>query len=315
MPSRRSQLPPLDYLVAFEAAATAGGFTAAGERLNLSQAAVSRKIRLLEENLGEALFTRGHRSVQLTPSGRTYLRSVRKALDEIATATAALRRGELRAHVTIAATQSVSTLWLMPRLPQVRRDLPDLEINLVSSDDDAASLAGGFDLVILRGEGRWTGYDAELLLDEEIFPVCSAPYAERIGLAQLSDLAHATLIEVASHHTEWMNWRSWLAETGVGEGAEANQLTFNTYALAVQAACDGMGVALGWRHLVDGHLASGALVRPLSQAVRTGSGYYILTPRARARSEAAEALRRWLLESAERDAAAPAPARELSPPR
>lgn len=297
MPSRRSQLPPLDYLVAFEAAAILGGFTAAAEHLNLSQAAISRKIRLLEENLGQQLFTRGHRSIQLTPSGRTYLQSVRKALDEIAAASVAIRQGELRAHVTIAATQSIATFWLLPRLPSLRHDLPGLDINLLSSDDDEVCLAGNFDLVILRGEGRWSGYEAELLLDEEIFPVCSPGYAEKIGLQQLSDLERCTLIDVASHHTEWMNWRAWLAEFGEVKNAGTKQLTFNTYALAVQAACDGLGVALGWRHLVDGHLRTGALVRPMARTVRTGSGYYMLSGRGHARPEIVETLRDWLLAS------------------
>lgn len=296
-PSRRRQLPPLDYLIAFEAAASLGGFTAAAEHLHLSQAAISRKIRLLEENLGEQLFTRGHRSVQLTPNGRTYLRSVQKALDEIADASVAIRQGELRAHVTIAATQSIATLWLVPRLPDLRRDLPGLDINLLSSDEDDACLAGDFDLVILRGEGRWTGFDAELLLEEEIFPVCSPGYAEMLGLVQLADLERCTLIEVASHHTEWMNWRAWLAEFGMLKAAGAKQMTFNNYALAVQAARDGLGVALGWRHLVDAYLESGALIRPMTPSVSTGSGYYMLTGRSLARSEEVEVLRDWLRSS------------------
>lgn len=296
MPSRRSQLPPLDYLIAFEAAATLGGFTAAADQLNLSQAAVSRKIRLLELNLGELLFARGHRSVKLTPSGRTYLRSVRKALDEIGTATVALRKGKLRSQVNLAATQSVTALWLMPRLPQICRDLPHLEISLVSSDEDETCLRGDFDLVILRGAGRWTGHEAQLLMGEEVFPVCSAAYAERLGLGQITDLSRCNLIEVTSQHDEWMNWHSWFSEVGETGNAEPNQLTFNTYALAVQAACDGMGVALGWRHLVDRQLASGTLIRPLSATVRTGSGYFLLSRRGH-HSEAAQALRKWLFSS------------------
>jgi DNA-binding transcriptional LysR family regulator len=300
MPDRRISLPPLDYLVAFEAAAIHGGFTAAAEQLNISQAAVSRKIRLLEEHLGERLFVRGHRSIQLTPSGRAYLKSVRKALDEVRRGTQALRKGQLRPHVSIAATQSVSTLWLMPRLPLIRRENPHIDIDLVSTDEDEECLRGNFDLVILRGEGRWTGYDAELLLDEEIFPVCTATYAERASLHAPSDLSHATLIEVASHHSEWMNWRSWLMEIGIGEAAETHQFTFNTYALSIQAACDGLGVALGWRHLVDDHLASGSLIRPFTQSVRTGSGYFLLKPRDRPLSEASLSLRDWLFNSVSR---------------
>ncbi|WP_022727757.1 LysR substrate-binding domain-containing protein [Fodinicurvata sediminis] len=297
MPERRTPLPPLDYLIAFEAAALQGSFTAAGEQLNLSQAAVSRKIRLLEEHLGVSLFVRGHRSVQLTPNGKAYLKSVRKALDEIRLASADLRKGQLRPHISIAATQSVSTLWLVPRLSHIRQDNPDIDIDLVSTDEDEECLQGNFDLVILRGEGRWSGYDAELLLDEEIFPVCTKAYGDDIGLETAEDLAQATLIEVASHHSEWMNWRTWLREQQIDPTADTRRFTFNTYALSIQAACDGLGVALGWRHLVDDHLNSGALVRPIPQSVHTGSGYYLLKPRGRALSEAAQTLRDWLFQS------------------
>src|SRR5690625_7291622 len=103
-----------------------------------------------------------------------------------------MRMGEIRANDTIAATKSVATLWLLPRLPNLRRDLPGLDINLLSSDEDEACLAGNFDLVILRGEGRWSGYEAELLLDEEIVPVCSPGSAEGSELKQRSDLDVAT---------------------------------------------------------------------------------------------------------------------------
>lgn len=297
MPERRTTLPPLDYLVAFEAAARLGGFTAAGDHLNLSQAAISRKIRLLEDHLGEALFVRGHRSVELTASGEAYFETVRKALEDIRGATQRVKGEKRRPHVTIGATQSVSTLWLMPRLPRIRQDNPEFLIDLVSTDQDEECLRGEFDFIILRGEGRWAGYDAELLLDEEIFPVCTPSYAERTGLAEAADLRRCTLIEVSSHHEEWMNWRTWLHETGAGSTGAPHPLTFNTYALAVQAACDGLGISLGWRHLVDSHLAAEDLIRPVQESVRTGSGYYLLKPSGRQLSEASSSLRDWLFRS------------------
>lgn len=290
MRTRRNRLPPLDYLVAFEAAANFGGFTAAAEHLNLSQAAVSRQIRLLEENLGQPLFLRGHRSVRLTAEGQRFLPVVRRALDEVEKGVEALHSAATRQQVSVAATQSVSTLWLMPQLPEIRRCSPDVDIFLVSTDLDREALAGEHDLVILRGDGHWPGYEARLLLDEEVFPVCSRAYAEQKAIREPHDLRHCTLIEVESHHAEWMNWHRWLTSTNALEAAEATSLTFNTYALAVQAAVDGLGVALGWRHLVDHHLADGSLIRPLPQSVRTASGYFLLRRQGRALSRAAEAL-------------------------
>ena len=131
MRRRRTRLPPLDYLIAFEASARLGGFTAAAERLNLSQAAISRQVKLLEEHLGARLFRRGHRSIQLTTEGRNFLQHVREALDAVERGVEGLQEAGRRPRVSLAATQSVSTLWLMPRLPRLRRDHPDLDIHLV----------------------------------------------------------------------------------------------------------------------------------------------------------------------------------------
>ncbi len=298
MATDRRQLPPLDYLVAFEAAATRGGFTAAAEQLNLSQAAVSRKVRLLEAHLGCELFVRGHRSVHLTREGRALLDTVGPALDAIATSTGALRAARDRPAVSIAATNSVAALWLMPRIQDFRRLHPEIEIRLVSSDDDAECLSPEVDLCILRGEGGWPGHEGGMLLDEEIFPVAAPAYlAAAPALAAPGDLAGHTLIEVASHHDEWLRWRGWLDRVGAREGLSPRTLTVNTYPLAIQAARDGLGVALGWRHLVDRELARGALVRPLSESVRTASGYYLLTQAGRPLPQAAATLQGWLRQS------------------
>lgn len=299
MRKRRQRLPPLDYLIAFEAAARLGGFTAAAERLNLSQAAISRQVKLLEESLGARLFHRGHRSIQLTPEGRRFLRHVRLALDAVEKGVEGLQEATSRPRVSLAATQSVSTLWLMPRLPRLRRDHPDLEIHLISTDLDREALASEHDLIILRGEGIWEDFEAELLLDEEIFPVCTSAYAEQNSLQDLRALSRCTLIDVASHHTEWMDWDRWLRSSGLPEVAGVTNLTFNTYALAIQAAVDGLGAALGWRHLVDRHLAEGLLIRPVPNSIRTSSGYFLLRHEASPLSAASRSIRDWLFAEAQ----------------
>lgn len=291
-------LPPLDYLVAFEAAARRGGFTAAAEELNVSQAAISRKIRLLEEHLRQALFRRGHRSVALTQEGARYLVDVRRALDQVAAASRALRDAAARPQVDIAATNSVATLWLMPRLQAARRAHPDFEIRLISSDDDAECLRDGVDLAILRGQGDWPGFDAEMLLDEEVFPVCAPGYARSAApLDRPECLLEHALIEVSNDHPEWMDWRRWLAACGIDSRAPRERLVVNTYPLAVQAARDGLGVALGWRHLVDLALADGSLIRPMAHSAHTEAGYYLLAPAGRAPDACVETFRRWLKQS------------------
>lgn len=298
MRRRQNRLPPLDYLIAFEAAARLGGFTAAAARLNLSQAAVSRQIKLLEEHLGARLFHRRYRSVALTREGQAFLQHVSGALDQVEQGVAGLREAVERPQVSLAATQSVSTLWLMPRLPRLRRDHPDLDIHLVSTDIDAEALAGEHDLVILRGEGAWPDFEAELLLNEEVFPVCAPAYAAEQDLLSLEALRRCTLINVASHHPEWMDWSRWLKSQGMADVSEATSLTFNTYALSIQAAVDRLGVALGWRYLVDCHLAEGSLIKPLTESIRTRSGYFLLQRRGDAPSGASQMVRDWLFAEA-----------------
>lgn len=295
MRNSHRDLPPLDYLIAFEAAATLGGFTAAAESLNVSQAAVSRKIRLLEENLGQELFTRGHRSVTLTAEGKAYRRIVSRILDQLAEASREVRQRGGQARITIAATNSISSLWLMPRIQDFRESYPEIEIQLISSDEDEACLSGDVDLAILRGEGEWDGFVSERLLDEEVYPVCSAAYlGSATDIVRPEDLSGRTLIDVASHHEEWLDWRSWFAAVQAELPKDVQYLRVNTYPLAIQAACDGLGIALGWRHLVDGHIQQGRLHRLTGQSVRTESGYYLLTPDSRAANPDRDNFAQWL---------------------
>jgi len=307
MRGRRKDLPPLEFLVAFEAAARLGSFTAAAEELNLTQAAVSRQIRLLEQNLGRQLFTRAHRAVRLTPEGRDFQHTVSLALSHVANAARGLRVVEDIAQLTVAADQSVAALWLLPKLEDFQGAHGDIDLRLISSDVEADCLAEEVDLAIVHGDGNWPGFEAELLLDEEVFPVCSPAYLERHGaIAQPADLLDRVLIDLDDDHWNWINWRVWLTEqttdlpqtlsrdgTVAGTGG-LRRLVINSYPLIVQAARDGLGVALGWRHLVDEPLAAGALVRPLEQTVRTDLGYYLLVRRDREASPQAEAFRGWL---------------------
>ncbi len=301
MRGRRKDLPPLEFLVAFEAAARLGSFTAAAEELNLTQAAVSRQIRLLEQNLGRSLFTRAHRAVRLTPEGRDFQHTVSLALNHIANAARDLRAVEHSPRLTVAADQSVAALWLLPRLEGFQREHADISVRLISSDLEADCLAEDVEVAIVHGDGNWPGYEAALLLDEEVFPVCSPAYLERHGaIARPADLLERVLIDLDDDHWNWINWRVWLTEQTVDlphvgdRPGGLRRLVFNSYPLIVQAARDGLGVALGWKHLVDEPLAAGALVRPLQQTIRTELGYYLLVRQDREALPHAEAFCDWV---------------------
>ena len=277
---RRKPLPPLDYLLAFEAAAEHESFASAARQINISETAISRKVRLLEQHFGLPFFARGHRSIELTPHGREFLGRIAPALEMLRDAADDALKTSKKRPVILAATNSVASLWLTPRLHEFRQANKHLSIMLVASDNDEECLADTVDLAILRGDGNWKGYDSHLVFGETILPVCSPEFLEQNPeVAQIDNLAQAPLIEVSSSHTEWMNWQAWLERMGAKARRLERATLFNTYPLSIYAAVDSVGVALGWGHLVDRFLGSGQLVRPLGSAqVRTEFGYYLLTP-------------------------------------
>lgn len=279
-PESRRPLPPLDYLLAFEAAAQNASFAGAARQINISETAISRKVRLLEQHFGLDLFARGHRSIELTPYGSEFLSRILPALEILREAADDAVKTSRKRPVVLAATNSVASLWLTPRLYEFRKANEHVSIMLVASDVDEECLAATVDLTILRGDGRWKGYDSQLVFGETIFPVCSPEFlALHPEVAEVENLAKSPLIEVASKHTEWMNWQAWLDRVGHKPKRIERSTTFNTYPLSIYAAVDGVGVALGWGHLVDQMLKTGKLVRPLGKMqVRTEHGYYLLVP-------------------------------------
>ena len=303
MPNQSNVLPPLDYLLAFESAANCQSFAGASRELNISESAISRKARLLELHYRVPLFVRGHKSVTLTPQGQKLLDSVTPAIQSLRDTSREMLSRHNRNPVTLAATNSVAALWLMPRLRKFNTRNKQLKIMLVASDVDRECLGENVDLSILRGDGHWPGYNARLLFGETIFPICSPAFlAANPKAGQPENLQDHALIEVSSTHTEWMNWTSWLVQNGTSEPELDQSASFNTYPLAVQAAVDGLGIALGWGHLVDHLLKSGALVRPLgARDVRSEYGYYLLRPENRKAFPERNMVEDWLLkESAAR---------------
>ncbi|MEO1139010.1 MAG: LysR substrate-binding domain-containing protein [Pseudomonadota bacterium] len=298
MLKNRAALPRLDYLLAFEVAAELESFAAAAKHMNVSETAVSRKIRLLELHFNCALFVRGHRSVRLTEQGRKLLNGITPALKTLERVSVEMQNERQRSTVRMAATNSVASLWLMPRLRKFRQVNRNITISLLASDLDSECLTEDVDLAILRGEGDWPGYDAQLLFGETVYPVCAPGYLENhITIGDVAELTDHALIEVSNNHTEWLNWRTWLAQKGADPDQVRHSTFVNTYPLCIQAAIDGLGIALGWGHLVDQHLRAGALVRPLgAEHVRTRSGYYLLRRSdAKLRTEG-DVVAKWLLQ-------------------
>ena len=300
----KKRLPPLEPLIAFEAAARLTSFTRAGEELHLTQAAISQQIRNLENSLQVKLFTRSHRAVQLTNEGREYLHTVAPILKQLAGATMDIQNVEFSRQLVLGCDHSFAAQWLGPRIARLRALMPEASLRIVASDDYDEILGSDVQAAVLHGDGNWPGFRALRLFDEEVFPVCSPdyPHAEA-GEDRVEWLLEAQLIDLADNHWNWLNWRLWLGGNGIDEPLGNRNLQISSYPLVIDAACAGQGVALGWRYLVDDLLAQGRLVRPLRQSLHTEFGYYLVYRDNRQDDDLLLRLRDWLCDAfgAERD--------------
>ncbi|BDB26746.1 LysR family transcriptional regulator [Cupriavidus sp. P-10] len=299
---RISPLPPLPCLVAFEAAMRHGNFTRAAAELHLTQSAISRQVAQLERFLGKKLFERGPRALSLTVSGQQYAEQIQRLLVDCAEATESVMRRKGSTELTVAASSGVSTLWIAPRLAQFRAEHPDVQVRLFVSDGLASLVDTSFDVALyyLR-EGPPQGLAAQRLYDEEVVPVCAPGYLRGRRLA-VADLPGETLLVLEDAQRQWMSWPAWLAQNGLGKARVQNTVVSNAYPILVQLAIEGHGIVLGWRHMIDGCLKDGRLVRACEASATLGGGYYALWHRDRVETSVARTFRQWLVQQSGRPA-------------
>lgn len=287
------RLPSLNGLRAFEAAARHGSFTAAGVELGVSPAAVSRLVRLLEARLKVPLFERHPNGLSLTSQGRAFQPGLTAAFDGIARLTDQVTQATDDRVLTVGVGPTFAIRWLIPRLGDFHRAHPDIEVRLTTGGA-VVSLRDDWTCGVQLGDGDWPGYVAEPLFSAEMFPVCTPVIATRLRAPE--DLAGSMLLDV-SHSTE--DWTQWLAAAG-RERLTARGPSFGTYAMALQAALDGVGVAMGLRPYVVDDLEAKRLVRPFKLAVPKRRAWYIAYRPERAREAGLVAFRDWLHEIARR---------------
>ncbi len=291
------QLPPLTTVRSFEAAARLLSFSKAADELYLTHGAVSRAVRHLEDHVGVKLFKRNVRAVHLTATGASYASSVRDVLDRLAAATAVIMDQQSMGVLNISTLDSFAAKWLIPRLFRFREAHGGIEVRLATSEKLADFVNDGIDIGIRYGSGRYRGVTAELLMREEVFPVCSplllkGPHP----LKSAADLKHHTLI----HDAFEIDWAMWLKTAGV-EGVDPHRgPRFESSDHAVQAAVQGEGVVLGRSALVADDLRAGRLVRPFSMGLPADLAYYVAYPVQTAQRPKVRAFRDWLFEEVTR---------------
>ena len=288
-------LPPLSSLLPFEAAARLESFTRAAQELGLTQAAISRQIRGLEEDLGCRLFERRNRAVFLTEAGREFGRVVTGALEGIASQAGHLRGVRRSGEVVFFAQLCEGLYWVMPRLSEFHQVHPGVEVRVTASTRPLTEAEEHFD-VALQTSGRASG-SAPLAFTaaDEVFPVCSPGYLKgRATPLDLSGLAEERLLHHKADPQDWFEWDEWLARLGLALRVGSRGAVFDSYPIMIQAAIEGHGLAIGWRRTTEDLLASGALVRPYAESLPLAAGLSVYRRQAGPARPEVEALIGWL---------------------
>lgn len=289
----------MGLLVAFEACARLQKFTAAAEELSLTQSAVSRQIRALEDIVGVELFARERQTVRLTPAGEAYAEELRQALRAISHATLRLKASPGAGTLTLAILPTMGTRWLAPLLPDFTQKNPGVTLNLVTRLEPFNMETDGVDAALHYGTPEWPRAELDFLFEETVVPACSRALKAQHGFATPADLLAAPLLHLASRPQAWADW---FGAQGLVFGGGTGMST-DQFATAMQAAAAGLGVALLPEFLFQDELARGDLVSAVDVRSRSAGRYYLACAANRAWYPPLTAFRHWVREQAARTAA------------
>jgi LysR family transcriptional regulator, glycine cleavage system transcriptional activator len=278
MHQRRFKLPPLDLIEGFEAAARTLSFTRAGDELHLTQSAISRQIRALEEHLGVALFERRPRSLALTEQGLALQRTAIEILERLQETANRLRADAGTPHLTVTTTGGFASLWLIPRLRAFTALHPDVDVRISATYTTVNLERSLVDVAVRYCKAEEAPAEAVRLFGEELLAVCS-PSLLTEGphpLRALADLRQHVLLHMEVDGATHMDWDTWLTAQGFPGLRPAASMRFDSYEQMIQAAVGGQGVAMGIGRLVSGLMASGQLVAPFSASTIGTRAYFII---------------------------------------
>src|SRR3954469_8455284 len=292
------QLPPLNALRAFEAAARSESFTRAAEELCVTQGAVSHQVKALEATLGIKLFNREHQRLAITDSGREYLGVVRDALDRIAAGTERVLQRQNSGVLTVSTSPDFAAKWLINRLGRFAEAHPGIDLRVSATMHHIDFVREEVDVAVRHGGGNWPGLDATRLCTEQLFAVCSPKLMSgRNRIAKPRDLLKAPLL----HLDDGKAWSQWLEAAGVAVGELPHGLTLNRASMLIDAAIDGQGVALARTTLAASDLINGRLVRPFELSLKLSKTYWIVCPKSASAKPKIATFREWLLAEAAAD--------------
>ena len=302
-------LPSLDLLKGFEAAARNLSFTKAAAELFVTQSAISRQVKTLEDQLGISLFRRRHRELRLTEDGQTLYKSAGEALRLLRDATARLGT-HAAGMLTVTTTVSFAALWLVPRLNDFQRSHPGLDMRLAATNEIQDLEREGIDVAIRYCTPKAAGSSAVRLFGEQVFPVCSRSLLAERKLASPRDLSGQILLHYddPERRYPWLSWDAWFELTRTQGVKPAGMLRFSHYDQLIQAAIEGQGIALGRTRFVSNWVKQGKLVLPFGRrymcSPADSRAYFLVrSPGSAARAEVAK-FAHWVQQQAQADDAA-----------
>ena len=290
-------------LRAFEATARLLNFSAAAQELSLTQSAVSRQIQSLESELGQSLFVRQSRSVELTRHGRQLQQVVSQMLQQLDNTVRNIRTTAVRRSIAVTTFASFASMWLIPRLSQFQTRFPDIDIRIHANDKSLDLATTDIDIAIRYGPASTMPQDAIKLFGDQLMPVASpALLASEAPIRHPSDLAQFALIEhnlEGPTYMDWMNWRLWLNGHGLHQLQPKRWLFFNYTYQSVQAALDGLGLVLATPPLVADILSRGDLVEVLpGHRNESPMGYWLLISPLSLACDEVNVFSQWLMDQA-----------------
>ncbi len=304
---------PLNSLRAFEASARHLSFVKAAEELCVTPAAVSHQVKRLEEYLGVQLFRRLPRGLLLAETGQVLMSELRDIFLQLDKAMERLLNRGSRGALTISVAPIFAVKWLVPRLQAFDDSHPEIDLRMSSSLRMIDFQRDAFDAAVRLGHGQYPGLDSVQLFDESVVPMCSPRLFEGSEpLHSHDDLRHHVLLhdDSMAYDPVAPNWTTWLEAAGTRRVDASRGPHFGQPDLALQAAIDGVGIALGWRYLAADDIAAGRLVIPFELSLPLGSTFYLVYPKAYADRRKVMAFRKWLVHETRPNAATPANSRE-----
>ncbi|MEQ8651020.1 MAG: LysR substrate-binding domain-containing protein [Kiloniellales bacterium] len=290
-------IPPFPALRAFHAAASHDRFRDAAESLGVTESAISHQVRRLEEFLHMALFERHGSGMVLTPEGQHYFEEIDPALRRIEEATAALVGTAGRKRVALTLPPSLAMLWLIPNLGGLEEACPGVDVQLITTARLSNLRREQIDLAIRHGRGSWPEVEASFLMRETAMPVASPDFMRKLaGLPLKEVLTKARLIVNRFNREEWAEWA---AAHGLPAPDISQALALEGQEQVLEVTERGLGLAIGWRPMVDDRLKRGTLVAPFGLPTPGETGYYLCHASAVELTAAARAVARWLRQMAE----------------